>query len=314
VKGIEAGSRLLGAGERASIWSLYPNRRWTQGMTPSERSPSTARSLPVESLREQRAAVRELPRRRRSRAALEREVERLSARVIQLERQRSAAQGFAAVAAHELLEPLVMIEAYVAMVSESLDEQVHPEALSDLDALGRGAARARLLVETLLHDARASERRLRRTEVDLDAVVRNCLSMLAPELKARRARVEVEKLPRVSGEEVLLGGLFTNLLMNALKYGPRDSGTIRVAARRADSEWELWVDSEGPTIAPADRGRIFQPFHRGTAERRANGTGLGLAVCRSIVERHGGRIGVTASNGSGNRFYFTLPVVEAPAS
>jgi two-component system, sensor histidine kinase and response regulator len=283
-------------------------------MTPSESSSSAAFTPDLEPLpfpTEQRKAW---PRKRRSQAALEREVERLSARVEQLDRERAAAQGFAAVAAHELLKPLVMTEAYVAMVSESLDERQHAAGLRDLETLGRAAARARLLIHALLHDARAAERSLRRQRVDLGEVVRHCLSLLGPELQARETRVDVDALPEVSGEEALLGGVFTNLLLNALKYSPRDSAAIRVRARRRERAWELSVESDGPTIPPAERQRIFQPFHRGTEERRANGSGLGLAICRSIVERHGGRIGVSAAGRSGNRFYFTLPDAEVTAS
>jgi light-regulated signal transduction histidine kinase (bacteriophytochrome) len=216
---------------------------------------------------------------------LEREVETLSARVEQLEREKAAVEAFAAVAAHELVEPLVMTEAYATMVSDRLDHDEHADSRRDLDALSRSAARMRLLVETLLHDARSSGREVVREPVDLNRVVGDCLALLAPEVAARGARVELEELPTVEGEEALLSGLFANLLINALKYSPRNA-----------------------TAIDEDRDRIFEPFHRGTGERRARGAGLGLATCRRIVERHGGRIGVRPANGSGNVFHFTLPV------
>ena len=249
----------------------------------------------------------------RSRADLENDVERLSARVAQLEHERAAAEGFVAVAAHELLKPLVMTEAYAGIVSDSLDARQHADSIRDLEALARSAARTRLLVHALLHDAHAGERGLTREPVDLGAVVRNSLALLAPELDARRANVEVDDLPEISGDEVLLGGVFANLLQNALKYSPRDSAKVSVRATRREAAWELSVESEGPTIPPAERQRIFQPFVRGLGERRISGSGLGLAICRRIVERHGGEIGVTAAHGSGNRFFFTLPVAEQQA-
>ena len=278
-------------------------------MTPLEPSPSMAFSPSLEPIVSRNPEPKHWARKHRSADVLEREVERLSARVVQLDRDRATAQGFAAFAAHELLKPLVMTEAYVVIVSDSLDQDEHAEGLRDLETLGRAAARARLLVQALLHDAGAHERSLQRRQVDLDEVMRNCLSLLATELEARQTRVEVQPLPKVSGEEALLGCLLTNLLLNALKYSPCDSATIRVGAAERATGWELSVESEGPTIPPADRQRIFQPFQRGTDERRASGTGLGLAICRSIVERHGGRIGVAAAGGNGNRFYFTLPAV-----
>jgi light-regulated signal transduction histidine kinase (bacteriophytochrome) len=238
---------------------------------------------------------------------LEREVKTLSARVEELEREKAAVEAFAAVAAHELVEPLVMTEAYATMVSDRLDADQHADSRRDLDALSRGAARMRVLIETLLDDARSAGREIQRDPVDLNRLVHENLVMLAPEIAARGADVEVETLPTVRGEEALLSGVFANLLINALKYSPRQSPRIRVRGGREGQAWRIEVESSGPTIPVEDRERIFEPFHRGTGERRARGAGLGLATCRRIVERHGGAVGVRAANGSGNVFHFTLP-------
>jgi signal transduction histidine kinase len=186
--------------------------------------------------------------------------------------------------------------------------EAHAESRRDLDALGRGAARVRLLVEALLHEARCSGRRLRRRPVDLQKLVGDCVGLLAPEIASRDAEVIVEELPEVLGEQALLGCLFTNLLINALKYAPRRAGVIRVRATREPTAWRVAVESEGPAIPEQDRRRLFEPFHRGRGARRAQGTGLGLSICRRIVDRHGGDIGVVPSDSGGNRFFFTLPV------
>jgi signal transduction histidine kinase len=240
-------------------------------------------------------------------AHLERQVERLSARVAELEEEKAALESFAAVAAHELVVPLVMAESYAAMVSDRLPGEAHAESRHYLGALARGAARARLLIETLLHDARFSDRPLQRRPVDLNRVVREVIKLVEPEVTARGARIEASDLPEVPGEEALLSGVFTNLVFNALKYSPRQGGAIRIDVARELGQWRFLVQSEGPTIPLEDRERIFEPFHRARSERRTKGAGLGLAICRRIVERHGGTIGVTAANGSGNTFYFTLP-------
>jgi light-regulated signal transduction histidine kinase (bacteriophytochrome) len=239
--------------------------------------------------------------------ALEREIERLHARVAELEHEKAELEAFAAVAAHELVEPLVMTEAYAAMIGDQLDEDLFPEAREDLEAMARGAARTRLLAETLLHDARSGGRHLERRPVDLNAVVRDSLTLLRPEIRARGAVIEIDELPEVLGDEALLGGVFTNLLINALKYSPRRETIIRVTVAAHGADWLFEVESGGRTIAPQDRLRIFEPFRRGPGERRTRGAGLGLAICRRIVERHGGQIGVTAADGPGNRFFFTLP-------
>jgi signal transduction histidine kinase len=235
------------------------------------------------------------------------EVERLRRTVATLEREKAAMEMYAAVAAHELVEPLIMSEAYAEIVRERLDPAEHAESRRDLDALGRGAARMRRLVESLLHDARSADQPLERRPVDLNPLVQECVAFMAPDVEARGMRVEVGELPEVRAEESLLSGLFTNLIVNALKYSPRQGGTVRVGAASEGDTWRVWVQSDGPTIPSEERARIFEPFNRGRGERRVRGVGLGLAICRRIVERHGGQIGVTGANGDGNVFYFTLP-------
>lgn len=242
--------------------------------------------------------------------SLRRDIERLSARIAELEAEKASLESFAAVAAHELMEPLIMTEAYSALVSERLD---HEDAQSrrDLETIGRGAARTRLLLETILHDARTSDREPRRDQVDLSRTVAECLALLEPEIRARGAVVSVGSLPVVEGEGVLLSCVMSNLLVNALKYSPRQDCSIRVDAERDAGEWRISVTSGGPTLAPEERERVFAEFNRAKGERRARGTGLGLAICRRIVERHGGTISVQAANGSGNCFYFTLPAAAS---
>jgi signal transduction histidine kinase len=242
----------------------------------------------------------------------DREIEQLQARIDQLQRERDAAEGFAALAAHELMAPLVLTEACVALAAERLAPSDGAELLQALTILGRGASRTRRLIEVLLHEARASTRPIRREAVDLDALARECIDLLGPEIEARSAQIELDPLPRVAGEGELLGGLLTNLLMNALKFNPRQGGAVRVGSSRDGDRWTIFVDSEGPPIPLEDRDRIFEPYHRGRGERRARGAGLGLAICRRIVERHGGVIGIAepvAPDADGNRFYFTLPAL-----
>jgi light-regulated signal transduction histidine kinase (bacteriophytochrome) len=270
-------------------------------MTPGKGSAQTAEKAAV---RGQHRAGRHG---RRSVVVLERETEHLAARVQALERENAALEAFAGVAAHELVEPLVIAEAYATMVAERLRDGEHAESQRDLAALARTVSRTRLLLEALLHDARTTDDHLADRSVDLGEVVAGCVDLLGQEVAARGASVHVGDLPTVSGNESLLNGLFTNLLMNALKYSPRYGAEIAIDSEREDAEWRVWIDSEGPTIPVEDRERIFNAYQRGTGERRARGAGLGLAICSRIVERHGGRIGVDPAPGGGNRFYFTLP-------
>ena len=271
-------------------------------MTPPKGAAQAKRDIPA------RGDMRARRYTRKSVAMLDLENERLSARVEQLNREKAALEAFAAAAAHELVEPLVVAEAYASMVSERLDDDDHAESRRDLAALGRTASRARMLIEALLQEARATDKETRLTTVDLHSVVAGCLETLAPEIAARHARMTVGELPTVVGSEPLLQGLFANLLLNGLKYSRRHRPEIIVEAVRELRGWEISVTSEGPIIPVEDRERIFEAYQRGRGERRARGAGLGLTICRRIVERHGGRIGVVPATGGGNRFFFTLPV------
>ena len=243
----------------------------------------------------------------------EAENRRLRRRVAELEGEKAEVEAFAAVAAHELLAPLVLADAYATTVAERLDEDVHGDARRDLEALRRAAGRTRLLVETLLHDARSHHRPLQLRAVDLNVVLRECLALLAPEIRARGADVQVAELPHACGDEPLISAVFTNLLLNALRYGPREAATIRVDATIERGTCRCSVHSTGPAIPVADRERIFARYHRGRGERRARGSGLGLTICRHIVERHGGQIGVTTDAGI-NHFHFTLPALNAQSA
>jgi light-regulated signal transduction histidine kinase (bacteriophytochrome) len=242
-----------------------------------------------------------------ARETLERENMRLRARVDELERERSQLEDFAAMAAHELLKPLVMNEAYATLLSERMGHALDLDSRRDLDAMIRISSRFRVLVETLLMDARDNHQPLRLQQVDLADVVRDCVSMLEGELESRDAHLEIDPMPVVKGHPALLSGVFSNLLVNALKYGPRRGGDIHVSAQRSDAGWTIAVQSPGPAIPEQGRERIFDAWERGPHERRTWGAGLGLTIVRHIVERHGGQVGVTSPGESSNRFFFTLP-------
>jgi two-component system sensor histidine kinase KdpD len=143
--------------------------------------------------------------------------------------------------------------------------------------------------------------------VHLDDLVRDTLALMDREIRGRNATVTVERLPVVHGEEALIGSVYSNLLVNALKYSPREATVIRIGSGESQGEPELFVESNSPTMPPEERATVFEPFRRGRHERRTHGAGLGLTICRTVVERHGGRMWVGPVRGGGNRFSFTIP-------
>ena len=237
-------------------------------------------------------------------APVEQDVTRLRARVAELERQSVRLEDFAAVAAHELLRPLVVAESYAGMVKERTGHGLDLDSRRDLDALIRISGRVRRLVETMLAEACERHEPLRIEDVDVKEIVRDCVRTFDEEIHARNTKLEIAPMPIVKADPALLSGVFHNLLSNALKYGGAE---IRVSATRSAADWTFTVESSGPAIPEPARERIFEPWERRRGERRASGSGLGLAIVRQIVERHGGRTGVISPRGSGNVFYFTLP-------
>src|SRR5215212_10725422 len=154
------------------------------------------------------------------------------ARLMELERERAALEMFAGVAAHELMAPLIAAETHARLLEERVQDGADGSAYGDLDDLLRVLSRMRVLVETLLNDARSSGRPLERRPVNLQRLVDEGIALLAAEIAAHEARVVATQLPVVEADEVLLAGVVNNLLLNALRYGPRNRGEVRIEARR----------------------------------------------------------------------------------
>ncbi len=233
------------------------------------------------------------------------EVEQLESRVAELEEHSRAMEGFAAIAAHQLSEPLIVAESGAIMIAEDLEDTLDEDLRARLDGIGRRAARARQVVDALLLDARA-QTGVDVKPVDTETVVAQVLEDLAPRLHEREMIVDVGPLPTVLAERRLVSVVYENLLSNALKYGPRDGGRIDLRGEEHEHGWRLTVTSEGTPLIGRDRTRIFEPFRRVPGERRAPGSGLGLAICARLIERLGGTIGVDP-DADGNTFWFVLP-------
>jgi PAS domain S-box-containing protein len=231
----------------------------------------------------------------------------LASEVAALKERCRAVERFAAVAAHQLSEPLIVAESSAIMLGEELEDALDPLLKERLDASGRSAARARRLIDALLADARTADQPLSLRPVDVSVVLGETLSGLGPRMQERRVRAAVGSLPTLRTEPHLLSIIFENLLSNAVKYGPRSGGEVQIEAERVPLGWEFSIRSEGAPIDEEEVCRIFGPFRRAAGERRASGTGLGLTICARLVERLGGTIGVRPGQTGGNVFFFTLP-------
>jgi signal transduction histidine kinase len=233
------------------------------------------------------------------------------ARVANLELERSNAdlERFAYVASHDLSEPLRTIGGFGGLLQRRYADRLDDEGRMMLGHITGGAARLQALIDGLLSYARVSTAPRKVEHVNLDELANEVLAAIRPAINDRDASVEVLPLPTVEGERGQLSQLLQNLILNAIKFTDDDvAPQVEISAQSIDNgRWEIRVADNGVGIAPEQAERIFQMFQRGTADRARSGTGIGLALCARIVERHGGHIRVEPREGGGSVFAFDLP-------
>jgi signal transduction histidine kinase len=184
-------------------------------------------------------------------------------------------------------------------------------------SLERGTLRLTRLIDNLLESVRIESGQLsiRRQSVELSEVVQDASALVGSLLVLRRQSLEIElppDLPALSADKTRLTQVFVNLLANANKFAPEGS-TLRIGATHAAAHITAWVDDEGPGVLESDGGTIFDRFRRGAEEEpEPGGLGLGLWIVKSIIERHGGTIGVARTADGRTRFSITLPVGVSP--
>ena len=227
----------------------------------------------------------------------------------ELARSNDELQQFASAAAHDLQEPLRTVRALAGLLERRFAEELAPEGRETVAHMMGGLSRLEELVEALLTYARVGKGELAREPIDLALVlsrISNALSAAVVERKAH-VRVELGDVLTAEGDSSLIELVLQNLLANALKFADPERPSIKVAAIREGREVRIEVSDNGIGIAPDDQERIFEPFHRLHADGEYGGTGIGLAICQRIIDRHGGRIGVESSGAGGSSFWFTLP-------
>lgn len=240
---------------------------------------------------------------RATRAELER-------RATELERSNAELAQFAYAASHDLREPLRAIVGYGKLLERRLDGKLDEQSRELLDFALDGAARLQTLIEDLLAYARTSHQPLQRDSVDLNGLVEHCLRRLAPAIDDTGAAIHAGELPTVDGDETELGQVLQNLLANALKFCEQ-TPDVAITATREPGAWRIDVADNGIGVPPDQAEQVFDMFRR-LHSHRYPGTGIGLALCRRILERHGGRIWHEPRPGGGTVFHFTMPD-QAPA-
>ena len=253
-------------------------------------------------------AFRDVTDRRRGEDELGRSRRELERRSEELERSNRDLEQFAYIVSHDLQEPLRMVSSYTTLLAEDLGDSLDDTARRHLEFAHDGAVRMQQLVRDLLRYSRVSRGAdTGRQRVDCDQLVETAKMDLHEAIASAGATVTHDPLPTVTGMPTELRRLFTNLVGNAVKFRGDEPVHVHVGAARAGSMWRFSVADNGIGLDPAQTERIFEVFKRLHPRGRYPGTGIGLAICRKVVEHHGGRIWVESQPGSGATFWFTLP-------
>jgi PAS domain S-box-containing protein len=231
--------------------------------------------------------------------------EEMAVRSAQLRRANEELLQFASMAAHELQAPVRMMERYTQLLKEDYGGKLGSSGDELADVIVGAARRLHLLIEDLLALSRveSAERQVEKTSAE--ALLERTLENLQVEIQESGAAVTHSPLPEIEVEPALMVQLLRNLIGNAIKFHGQAPPRVHVAARRGPREWIFSVRDNGLGVDPAEAESIFSIFKRLHPE--IPGTGIGLAICRKIVERHGGRIWVESEPGRGSNFLFTLP-------
>jgi light-regulated signal transduction histidine kinase (bacteriophytochrome) len=248
------------------------------------------------------SVVRDITERKRA----ERELRRYAT---ELEHSNEALQQFAYSVSHDLKAPLRMVKSFLKLLHRHYAETLDTDAQAYIQFAVDGAAQMEQLIHALLEYARVESQGRVPVLTDAGQALEEVLCTLQLSIEESDAEVTYEPLPAVLADATQLRQLFQNIISNALKFcAQQQKSRVYIGAARHEDEWIFSIADNGIGIAEQDQPHIFGVFERLHTDEEYEGTGIGLAICKRIVERHGGRIWVESEVGVGSTFYFTLPV------
>ena len=229
-----------------------------------------------------------------------------------LENSNEDLKQFAYVASHDLKEPLRMIASYTSLLKRRYIAQLDDTAQEFMHFIVDGAKRMDILLSDLLSYSRANSQVISSDKVNLQNVLIMVNNNLQEQLYRQNAHIDIDynNLPAVQGNQTHLIQLFQNLISNGIKFRGKAKPLVKIRCKQQDNQNIFSIQDNGIGISPENKEAIFEMFRRLHTREEYEGTGIGLATCKKIVERHGGKIWVESEIGQGSTFYFTLPVVE----
>jgi len=240
-------------------------------------------------------------------------IERMRAEAVLKERSQELARSnaelerFAYVASHDLQEPLRMVSSYLQLIASRYQDKLDADANQFIEFAVEGAKRMRMLIRDLLDYSQVDTRAKPFAPVDCEAVFKTVLKNLQVKIQENAAQISCAPLPGVIGDATQLAQLFQNLIDNAIKFQCAQAPVIHIGVEEKNGYWQFSVEDNGIGIDPEYFDRLFILFQRLHGRAAYPGTGMGLAICKKIVERHGGAIWIKSQAGSGSTFFFTLP-------
>ncbi len=226
-----------------------------------------------------------------------------------LERSNAELQQFAYVASHDLQEPLRTITAYLALLNMKYGDKLDDNAKIYMAYVVDGADRMKALINDLLEFSRVDTQSKEFSTVNMNLVAAEVLDTLHLAIYDNKATIALGPLPTVLGDRTQLSQVLQNLTGNAIKYHGPEAPRIEITSRQNSREWIISVKDNGIGIDPQDLDKLFQMFQRLHTRDSIRGTGIGLAIAKKIIERHGGRIWFESEVGKGTTFFFTIPKV-----
>ncbi len=232
----------------------------------------------------------------------------LTEAVAELKRSNRDLEQFAHVSSHDLQEPLRMVTSFVQLLADQYKDKVDEAGKEYISFAVEGALRMRTLINDLLAYSRVNSQAQPFQPTNCEALLHDVLQNLALRLKETGAEVTHDPLPMVLGDRTQLAQVFQNLIENAMKFHSEKPPQVHIGVEQRDTEWLFYVRDNGIGIDPEYHEKIFIIFQRLHTRQHYPGNGIGLAIVKRIVERHGGTICVDSKPGEGSTFYFTIPI------